>query len=125
MDGASSWTATSVQPPAVALPPLGLSNEQPDQPETLPFGFIPLAIDPTQPQTVYAAPGRGTPSSAYAYGPDLDNLAGQIFKSTDAGGTWARQISLSGNIVLAITIDAQRPSTVHAGPTAGVYSSYD
>src|SRR5687767_9098686 len=77
-----------------------------------PFGGnVPaLAVDPSNPSVVYA----GT------YG-------GGIFKSTDAGATWAASAQglLARTGVQDIAIDAQAPSTVFVAANTGIYRSTD
>jgi photosystem II stability/assembly factor-like uncharacterized protein len=59
-----------------------------------------LAVDPTNPLTVFAGLG------------DCTKTAG-VFKSTDGGNTW-QSSGLMGVIVEAIAIDPKQPSTVYA-----------
>ena len=62
-----------------------------------------LAMDPTQPGTLYAG---GT----YAGGP------GVFFKSTDGGASWASQAQFypAGTLITALALDTAAPSTIYA-----------
>lgn len=59
-----------------------------------------LAIDPTNPLTIYAGLGACVKT-------------GGVFKSTNAGNSW-RPSGLAGRFIRAIVIDPQNPSTVYA-----------
>jgi photosystem II stability/assembly factor-like uncharacterized protein len=71
-----------------------------------------LAVDPQDALTVYVADERA------------DMFA--LFKSTDGGTTW---ITLGAGpraqILVALTVDPQRPSVVYAGTNFGVFKSTD
>ena len=60
-----------------------------------------LAVDPTNPLTVFAGLGGCTKTAG-------------VFKSIDGGTTW-QSSGLSGRIIQAIAIDPKHPSTVYAG----------
>jgi photosystem II stability/assembly factor-like uncharacterized protein len=76
-----------------------------------PFGgtVTALAVDPGNPQVVYAGTfGRG------------------LFKSLDAGETWTNQGPSAGDgFVTSLAIDPARPATLYAGTLLGVYKSTD
>jgi photosystem II stability/assembly factor-like uncharacterized protein len=67
-----------------------------------------VAIDPTNPNTVYA----GTT---------------EIFKSTDGGNTWSavNQGLTKPGAVLSIVVDPRNPNTVYAGTGGGCFKSTD
>lgn len=71
-----------------------------------------LAIDPQTPTTLYAA---GSVSTGFET---------VLFKSTDAGATWAALSSLS-TFPRALAIDPQSPAIVYAGTNTGVSKSTD
>ncbi len=73
-------------------------------------GYIrPLAINPTDPATVYAGASRGG-----------------VFQSTDAGASWtAANSGLTNTVVLALAIDPTTPTTLYAGTEGGVFKSTD
>lgn len=110
-DGATTWSATTLT--NSNLP----SSCQCAAWGPLPYLFLPVAIDPNNPSTVYAGPGRG-------YG-DSKDLQGSVFKTTDGGGKWTRQISFVGNVVSDVSIDPQRPEVLYAGTQGGVFVSTD
>ncbi len=58
--------------------------------------ILTLAVDPSNPQTVYAGAAEG------------------LFKSTDGGNSWSAT-ALSGISIGVIAIDAQNPGTLYAG----------
>ena len=61
-----------------------------------------LAIDPTNPSTLYAGTNRG------------------VFKSTDMGSTWAEiNNGLTSFGVLGLAVDPTNPSTLYAGILGG------
>jgi len=66
-----------------------------------------LAIDPHDPNTVYAGAG----------------WMGTMFKSTDGAKTW--HVINSGNYISNVAIDPQDPSTVYAASNGGVFKSTD
>ena len=67
--------------------------------------ILALAIDPTNPATVYAGTGRG------------------IFKSTDGGANWAAT-GLTDN-VNALALDPKTPTTLYAGSKRALFKSTD
>src|SRR5262249_17410757 len=74
-----------------------------------------LALDPRNPQTLYA----GVIAVGHASGSTL-------YKSTDAGATWnATTLSLEGAFNSAIAIDAQNPNTVYAAAGGRLWKSID
>jgi len=74
-----------------------------------------VVIDGTAPATLYAVSGYGNVSGY-----------GGIFKSTDAGGTWAAaSLGLSNLHLYSLAIDPATPSTLYAATGEGVYKSTD
>jgi photosystem II stability/assembly factor-like uncharacterized protein len=69
------------------------------------FPIFPLAIDPLDPETLYAG-GLG------------------VFKSTDGGTTW-RSVGLARTPVGALATDPKEPAIVYAGTDAGLFKSTD
>jgi len=67
-----------------------------------------LAIDPSTPNTLYAG----------VYG-------GGVFKSGDAGATWAATGPTDDDDVAALAIDPVTPSTLYAATRGGVFKSTD
>ena len=68
-----------------------------------------LAIDPTQPSTLYAGASYGG-----------------VYKSVDSGSTWSLpSIDLARVGVNAVVIDPSNPSTLYAGTSGGVFRSTD
>jgi photosystem II stability/assembly factor-like uncharacterized protein len=96
LDGGQTWpkfvTVRAVDAPAVPGEPVG--------PDVHPS---PLAIDPRDPQVLYAG-GRG------------------VSKSSDGGMTWRRS-GLGNTPVLALAIDSSQAKTLYAGTEAGVVKS--
>jgi photosystem II stability/assembly factor-like uncharacterized protein len=73
-----------------------------------------LAVDPQNPQTVYAV---------HQGGPFLSG----VFKSTSGGRSW-RELgikSLAGEAVQTITIDPKRPRILYAAAKDGIFKSAD
>ena len=68
-----------------------------------------VAIEPTDPQTLYAG---------------ADN--GGVFKSTDGGTSWrSANTGLTSFVVRAIIVDPMSPDTVYIGTNGGVFKSTD
>jgi photosystem II stability/assembly factor-like uncharacterized protein len=72
-----------------------------------------LAIDPAQPQVVYAAMWS------------LGSGGGGIFKTADGGRTWKRLEGIHGQSVRALALAPSRPQTLVAGTLEGVFRSED
>jgi photosystem II stability/assembly factor-like uncharacterized protein len=69
-------------------------------------GFSAFAIDPLNPQIVYAGTGRG------------------IFKSRDGGASWqAMNESLTDRYVYDLAVDQRHPATLYAATGSGVFKS--
>jgi photosystem II stability/assembly factor-like uncharacterized protein len=67
-----------------------------------------LAIDPQNPNTVYAV------------------ISGGLFKSTDGGAIWsAASPGLPGTYVRSLVMDPQNPNTLFAGTNTGLFQSAD
>ncbi|HEY3203356.1 MAG TPA: hypothetical protein VGL03_06810 [Thermoanaerobaculia bacterium] len=67
-----------------------------------------LAIDPSQPETVYAGTSDG------------------LFKSSNGGTSWSKASSgMRSTFVLALAVDPFTPSTLYAGTASGVVKSSD
>ncbi len=68
-----------------------------------------IVIDPTSPQTLYAASDHG------------------VFKSTDGGASWnSTSVGLEDDQIGALVIDPRRPATLFAGgPRSSVYRTTD
>jgi uncharacterized protein (TIGR03437 family) len=102
-DGGATWAAANTGLPTIS----GFAHGS----TTSTFaGINGFAIDPTNPATVYCAPGN------------------QVFKTTDAGGNWtSADVGLSASLsVLSIVVDPISPTTVYAGTNAGtVFKSID
>jgi photosystem II stability/assembly factor-like uncharacterized protein len=73
-----------------------------------------LAVDPQNPQRVYAV-RRGGPFQS------------QVFKTTDGGRSWQASgtTSLAGEGVHTITVDSQHPRILYAAARDGVFKSSD
>src|SRR5215471_15934552 len=72
-----------------------------------------LAIDPVNPNTIYA---------------DIfENITGETFasKSTDAGESWASVLDLTDLSVGPLAIDRANPSTVYQGTVGAIFKSTD
>ena len=80
------------------------------------YGISSLAIDPANPNTVYAAGGPAGPGQ----------FAG-VFKSADGGANWSRQSDGLPYIqsVTAIAVDPTNTSTLYVATTDGVFKSVD
>ncbi len=101
-NGGQNWTAASSGLPAVAL--FGI-------PGILPV-VTSLAIDPSNPATVYAGVTAG-------------ELTDGVFKSTDGGQSWtAVNFDLTPTSVFALVLDPASPATIYAGTFGkGVFKS--
>jgi len=108
-----------------------------------------LAIDPANPQTIYAGTGDGVfmstnggqswtavNKSAYVYclainptNPQIvyaGTIGGGVFMSTDGGQSWAAVNSgLTSPWISSIAIDPANPQTIYAGADGGVFMSTD
>jgi uncharacterized protein (TIGR03437 family) len=102
-DGGATWTSANTGLPTIS----GMANGS----TTSTFaGVNGFAIDPSNPATVYCAPG------------------GTVFKTTDGGGNWtAADAGLPGSVsVLSIAVDPTQATTVYAGTSVGtVFKSLD
>lgn len=73
------------------------------------FGVQALAVDPTDPDTVY-----------------LGSFQGMTFKTTDGGISWAPLTALPyGTAVLDLTIDPTYRQRLYAGTSGGIFASAD
>src|SRR5207302_8087321 len=80
-----------------------------DLPDTVGSNFGQITIDPSNPQTIYAARRQGG-----------------VFKSTNGGANWALAGSLPGGETLGVVVDPQNPAHVFAWIQAqGVFRSND
>ncbi len=101
------------------------ANTGPEFTGWLRYLFLPIAIDPNEPNTVYAAPGRGTGCLWGSECAEEKEKRSSVFKTTDGGGTWARPARFSGDVVAAITTDPRDPTILYAGTLGGVFRSTD
>ena len=76
--------------------------------DAAPAGMVlDLVVDPTDPQTVYAA-------------------SGGVWKSVDGGVTWSRSnAGLTIQVAQSLAIDPASPSTLYAGTQDGIFKSTD
>jgi photosystem II stability/assembly factor-like uncharacterized protein len=74
-----------------------------------------VTLDPTAPQTAYAAFG------------DLDGKVTRLFKSVNGGATWRLVSSgpLDGRFLLTLAVDPLAPQTLYAGCRDGLFQSRD
>jgi photosystem II stability/assembly factor-like uncharacterized protein len=96
-DGGAHWLPTSLTGTVGASP-----------------GFENLAIDPSAPNTLYAAV--------------TDNVTnfGSIYKSTDGGATWAVLKALADQDVGLVVLNPRHPDTVYVGSSQhSLFVSYD
>ena len=80
-----------------------------------------LAIDPINPQILYAGVNFATKTSTE------DRKSG-VYKSTDGGASWSREIfSWTAYNITSLAIDPENPSTIYAGAqfSGGVWKSTD
>lgn len=80
-----------------------------------------LAIDPSNPQIVYAGTGEANNCGDCYYG-------GGVLKSTDGGGTWTVENPgglFSGVDFSALAVDPHNGQHLYAATTAGLYESFD
>jgi photosystem II stability/assembly factor-like uncharacterized protein len=97
-DGGTTWTAKTIA-------------------GATPFGNCGvLAVDPTNPNVIYAVASYSTAGPDGPYHSDL-------YKSSDGGDSW--QIVLSNAYVQTIVIDGTNPSRIYAGMTGSIYRSLD
>jgi photosystem II stability/assembly factor-like uncharacterized protein len=69
------------------------------------YSVFSLAIDPQNPNTLYAGGGAG------------------VFKTTDGGASWSAVNSgLTSLLVTSLAIDPQNSNTVYAGSAGGVFA---
>ncbi len=96
-DGGASWTLMNNGLPYVSHPIYGWNYY------TIVWA---LAIDPLNPNTIYAGTADG------------------IYKSTNGAGTWSpAKNGLPGYGIFSIVIDPQNPQTIYAGGVGGVYKT--
>ncbi|HEX4887696.1 MAG TPA: T9SS type A sorting domain-containing protein [Luteibaculaceae bacterium] len=99
-NGGSSWTTSTDR-----LPVLGVTD---------------IAVDPSSPNTLYAATGDGDGGDTYSIG---------ILKSTDGGSTWS-VTGLNWNVtsqkrIRRMQIDKSSPSTLLVAASDGIWRSTD
>ena len=102
-DGGATWNAANTGLPTIS----GLGN---GSVTTTTAGVNGFAIDPSNPGTVYCAPGT------------------RVFKTTDGGGDWTAADVGQPNLVsiLSLAVDPAKAATVYAGTSVGtVYRSLD
>jgi photosystem II stability/assembly factor-like uncharacterized protein len=97
-DGGATWTLQPVRDIGLSVPSLAT-----------------LLIDPTAPQTLYAA--------AYSW----VNSTSALIKSTDGGHTWTRaeQGFPPGTEIRDLALDPENPATLYAATSRGIYLSED
>src|SRR5262249_38074784 len=98
-DGGASWVATHR-----GLPDSGSG------------AFVSsLAIDPADPETVYAGSG---PVFGVSFG-----TGNAVFRTTDGGATWTSfNLGLTSAIILGLAIDPLVPTRIYAATQAGVFA---
>ena len=94
-DGGESWTQINT----------GIRN--------LFVGF--LEMHPSDPQILFAAAGN----NAWSYPPN--NLTGDIYRTTNGGGSW--EVVLSDDTFTAVTISPSNPNVIYAGSARAFYRS--
>jgi photosystem II stability/assembly factor-like uncharacterized protein len=78
-----------------------------------------LALDPTDPATVYVSGSRTLA------GVESGGVGSGVFRSSDGGASW-QPVALEGTFVYALALDPQHPDTVYAGTRGkGVFKSTD
>jgi photosystem II stability/assembly factor-like uncharacterized protein len=96
-----------------------------------PGWFVDLLAHPVRPGQVYAAPYEGLYNFGSDYGVAIDpsnpdvayrSVAGQLERTTDAGGSWSRFLDYP---VSGIAIDPTESRRLYAGSPAGVIRSTD
>jgi photosystem II stability/assembly factor-like uncharacterized protein len=92
-DGGATWARCGTGPPAR-------------------LGHV--AVDPRQPDTVYAGTWE------WKGGPK-----GTVYRSTDGGATWQAAVGLPTSAVNDLAVDPHRPQTIYAAMVAGLYRSDD
>jgi len=100
LDGGVTWD------PAIAVAPMPrLFNLGP----TIAIGLVlSIAIDPSDPDTIYAGTGQG------------------VFKSRDGGVSWfLNNTNLNTSSTRALVLDPATPTTLYSGGEFGVYRSLD
>ena len=101
-DGGTSWSAVN-------------SGLEEDIPRGYDYVSI-LAIDPLDPNTLYAARNDA----------DCEDCGAALFKTSDGAAGWTavtRGLGLA--TVFALVFDPRNPDTIYAGTSAGVYQSTD
>jgi hypothetical protein len=76
-----------------------------------------LAINPTTPATLFAGASQIDDHGFLVYG--------EVFKSTDSGGTWVNTGLRTPRYVSALAINPTTPTTLYAGTYSGVFKSTD
>jgi hypothetical protein len=76
-----------------------------------------LAINPTTPATLFAGASQIDDHGFLVYG--------EVFKSTDSGGTWVNTGLRTPLYVSALAINPTTPTTLYAGTYSGVFKSTD
>lgn len=109
-DGAASWNSANSGIPVLNAPG-----------QSLPYSVPCLAIDPRNPNTLYAV------ENGFAIAPDTVLVAGGLFKSADGGGSWnSLNLGLPPNSSIdAVAVNPQNPSTLYVGSVYGIFKSTD
>ncbi|HKH46675.1 MAG TPA: hypothetical protein VKM72_18610 [Thermoanaerobaculia bacterium] len=83
-----------------------------------------LAIDPSEPSTLYFALNRSVPGYSGWYGGGIFRYEGRIYRTTDGGASWT-QVTVS-DPVAAIRVDSVQPRRIYAGVSRiGILRSMD
>ncbi|MBE0642884.1 MAG: T9SS type A sorting domain-containing protein [Bacteroidetes bacterium] len=94
-----------------------------DYADAIPVGA--LAVDPSNPDVVYAGTGEPTMELTKSYGAPSYSGVG-VMKSTDAGETWRRlPWPTSSSAIHAIIVDPRNSGLVFAATRDGLYRSAD